>query len=698
MPGPGTLGEVLAERRRARVVGREGEIELFRAAMVDDDPPWSVLHVHGPGGIGKTTLLDAFARIAQEAGATVLRVDAGAVVPRPDALAAALRPHVDLERSTGHPDAEGPGPERRRPLVLLVDAYERLTALDDWVRTRLVPALPGTARVVLAGRRPPGSAWRADASWGALLRVVSLRNLSQAATAEFLRRCGIDVAMHARITATTYGHPLALALVAGLIERGGDLPDEPLQPDLVADLLGRLVDEVPDDACRHALEAGAMARVATEDTIRAAVGDAAARDAFAWLRAQPYAEATDDGVALHELVRDLVDRDLRWRDPSGYAEVFRAVRDHVGERVRRTTGLTQQRAILDLKFAFRNLASVLGPVDWESWGERLPEPAEPADHAAVCALVARAEGDESARLARHWLDVQPQAFEVLRDADGLTGVVALLDLTAAGADAVAVDPGTRSAWDHAAATAAPREEESVTMTRFVVDRDGYQAPSQTLNAVPVLTLQRYLRTPRLAWDYLALAEPEAWDAYFALVDLPRRPGADFVVGGRRYGIFAHDFRERPVDGLLELWTERGLGMEARNPPPRPSVLVLSRDDFAAAVREALHHLHRPDLLGRNPLARSRVAIDHSGRDHVGLNHAETPDLRGLLEDAVAALGADPRADKAYRAVVATYLRRTTTQEAAAARLGMPFSTYRRHLALGMGRVTDWLWERELHGS
>ena len=29
-------------------------------------------------------------------------------------------------------------------------------------------------------------------------------------------------------------------------------------------------------------------------------------------------------------------------------------------------------------------------------------------------------------------------------------------------------------------------------------------------------------------------------------------------------------------------------------------------------------------------------------------------------------------------------------------LGLPFSTYRRHLTRGVERVVDWLWQRELY--
>ncbi len=58
----------------------------------------------------------------------------------------------------------------------------------------------------------------------------------------------------------------------------------------------------------------------------------------------------------------------------------------------------------------------------------------------------------------------------------------------------------------------------------------------------------------------------------------------------------------------------------------------------------------------------------------------------------------PRDDKLLRAVERTYLRPAPSQEAAAELLGLPFSTYRRHLTGGVGRVVAWLWDREVYGS
>ena len=45
----------------------------------------------------------------------------------------------------------------------------------------------------------------------------------------------------------------------------------------------------------------------------------------------------------------------------------------------------------------------------------------------------------------------------------------------------------------------------------------------------------------------------------------------------------------------------------------------------------------------------------------------------------------------------TYFNPTPKQEAAAERLGMSFSTYRRQLATAVDRLTDWLWQQEQHG-
>ena len=691
MGSAGTLGDLLAARRRRRFVGRTSEVELFQLALESPDPAFLLLHIHGPPGIGKSSLLDVLAGLAADKGAKVVRLDGRDLVPSPPAVLQALGV---LEV----PEEEGAiaGLSDDGRLVVLFDTYERLSPLDEWVRTRLLPRLPATALTVVAGRTPLDSAWRADPAWRELLRVVSLRNLSPEESRQYLQACGVDPARQEQLVELAHGHPLGLSLLADVVVRGGEAAADPLTPDLVGTLLQRFVEIVPSGLHRRALEVCAPARVTTEALLREVLGLEDAHELFTWLRELSFVESGPEGVFPHDLAREALEADLRWRDPEGYRRVFRGVRGHINGRLQTSRGEEQQRAIADAKYLFRRLPGVGSPVDWEAWGQQYPEPARPGDREPLLDLVLRWEGEASAAIAARWWERQPEGFFVVRGQDGVIGgFLALLDLTRASKQDIEADPGARAAWDFAMRHAAPRPTDMVTQSRFIVDREAYQGPSATLNATPILTMQRYLGTPNLAWDFLALAEPERWDAYFAAADLPRAAGADFWVGGRRYGLFAHDFRQIPGDALLELVTERALAhdLTPSSPTVQPLLLVLSQPEFDDAARQALRDLRRPDLLSRNPLLRTRLV-----RDRAGDEEPVAATLEALVGAAVETLREHPRDDKLWRAVERTYVRPAATQERAAAALGLPFSTYRRHLTLGVDRVVAWLWDQEVYGE
>ncbi|GAA2541667.1 AAA family ATPase [Pseudonocardia hydrocarbonoxydans] len=683
-----TIDDALAARRRARFVGRTAERELFGSALDAAEPPFAALFVHGPGGVGKTTLLDAFADLARAAGVHPVRIDARQVHPSPGAVLEVLSAYLDVPRRGG--PIAGPG-----RFTLLVDSYEGFATLDRWFRDALLPRLPGDTVTVLAGRAAPAPEWRSDLAWTDLLRVVSLRGWAGEESRSFLRGRGIGGAVAERLADTAHGHPLTLALLADVVARGGEPRLEALAPDLIAELVRRMVDTVPDATQRAALAVCALARVTTEPLLQAVLGASDGARAFGWLAGLAVVDGHPDGLIPHELAREVLDVELRRRDGEGYRRTFRATRAHVHAQARAERGRVQQDALFDEKFLFRNLPGILSPVDWPDWGRHHPQPIRPEEHSRAIGLIGAAEGVEAAAVARRWLAAQPDGFHVVRRADAtVRGVLVRIDLTRASPDDLAADPGASAAWRHCRAHAPVRAGESVTQTRFVVDAEVHQGPSPTMNAAPVLTIAHYLATPRLAWDYLTLAEPDRWDEYFAIADLPRAVGADFTLEGLRFGLFAHDFRRVPVDSWLELVTERALARDFAFPPPaEPLLLPLAEDEFAAAVRQGLRDLDRPDLLARNPLLRTRLLAESS--DETGPDAAA---LATLLREAVASLSTDAGDDKLFRALDRTFLRRCSTQEAAARMLGLPFSTYRRHLVSGTRRVVDRLWDREIHGG
>lgn len=142
------MGDRLAALQRNRFVGRSAELELFRAALNRDAPDFAVLHIYGPGGMGKTTLLREFARLAAEAGHTPVTLDDRHLDASPAGFMAALQMALNLPPDRSALDTVVSMPQ----LVVFIDTYELIAPLDAWLRDAFLPQLPERALAVMAGR------------------------------------------------------------------------------------------------------------------------------------------------------------------------------------------------------------------------------------------------------------------------------------------------------------------------------------------------------------------------------------------------------------------------------------------------------------------------------------------------------------------------------------------------------------------
>ena len=70
-------------------------------------------------------------------------------------------------------------------------------------------------------------------------------------------------------------------------------------------------------------------------------------------------------------------------------------------------------------------------------------------------------------------------------------------------------------------------------------------------------------------------------------------------------------------------------------------------------------------------------------------------LRGTLLAAMRLLGSEKRGTEHRRVLERTYAKGSPTQEVAAELLGLPFSTYRRHLRQAQERLVELLWSVEI---
>ncbi len=695
-----SIAERLSAERHRRFVGRKHELELFQsvlAKLVADIPvselPFHVIHIFGPGGVGKTSLLEQFIQICGSQNIQVIYVDARNVEATPESFLSVLG------ISLGGEWVDSPLQELTAQLsrsVIVIDTYEALAPLDDWLREVFLPQLPENTLIIMAGRQAPTAAWRIDPGWQALIHPMPLRNLSPKESQTYLTRRKVPATQHQAVLDFTHGHPLALSLVADVFAQGQEIVFQPQSaPDVVKALLERFVQDLPTPTHRMALEACALVRLTTETLLAQMLGLLDVHELFQWLRQLSFIESGQLGLFPHDLAREVLIADLRWRNPDWYAELHRRARSYYTTRLQQTHGQEQHRVLFDYIFLHRDNPAIRPRFTWQENSSLSTTKMQETDKNQLIDMVAAHEGEASAALAAHWLAQQPENVLVFRDSQlQLAGFVLMLALHQAQAD-LAADPGAIACWHYLQTHAPLRQGEGATLFRFWMARDTYQAVSPTQSLIFINFVQHHRLTDSLAFTFFACAEPDFWAAMFAYADLARLPEADFEVEGRSYGVYGHDWRVVSPSTWQELLAQREIAASASAIAPAQVselILVLSQPDFVAAVQDVLRNFGQADVLQNNPLLRSRLIVELAARDKETDRVAL---LQNLVQAAAQSLQSSPRSEKFYRALERTYLNPAPTQEQAAELLNLPFSTYRRHLKTGITRVADILWQQEI---
>ncbi len=245
-------------------------------------------------------------------------------------------------------------------------------------------------------------------------------------------------------------------------------------------------------------------------------------------------------------------------------------------------------------------------------------------------------------------------------------------------------------------------------------RDTHQAVSPIQSLIFINFMQHHRSSAGLAFTFFPCAEPDFWAAIFAYADLARISEADFEVGDRLYGVYGHDWRVVPFAAWQTLLAQREIAAAAEIMPvgigANPQALlttsyasaisssneplvVLSQPDFVEAVRAVLRNFSHPNILQGNPLLRSRLVTNRVKAQASKTERVAA--LQALVREAAESLQSSPREAKYYWALYHTYLHPAPTQERAAERLDLPFSTFRRHLKAGIMAVTSNLWSQEI---
>ena len=456
-------------------------------------------------------------------------------------------------------------------------AYCSSTPMSCWVASMIGCATrcsrnPAGSLAVIAGRNEPAAAWRTHVDWSALTHIQKLGNLGPDESRAYLARCGVPVQHYDEALAFTRGHPLALSLTADVLTRGARLGSSRLdaEPEIVRRLIEKFVQDVPSREHRLALHACVSVRALTEPILAAALDRADVHDVFEWLEHLPFVESGPFGLFPHDLARDVVYMDFRWRDPDAAYGVTQRLIGYLYGRLERAQGLEVQRVWFDLIYLQRYNSCLRPFMEWAGFATTFARTARTVEHDAILEMVERHEGRASAAIARHWLGRQPEAFLTVHIVTGdLIGFVAHLRLELATPDDLAADPAAAKAVAHADRHGAARPGEVMTYCRFLMHRERYQA--QILAPVAASCSQNWT-APGLAWCFVAASTPDVIEPMFHELHIWRVRDADFQVGDRLYGVFAHDWRVETAQQWLRLKAERAWRIEDALPEARPSIV------------------------------------------------------------------------------------------------------------------------------
>lgn len=554
------ISDLMARQAQDTFVGRGAEMDALRAMLLAQGP--RVVHVHGIAGIGKTALLERFAADARNSGAVVIQLDCRSIEPTESGLLRALGDATGRARTDSDAVADRLG-ELGDTVVITFDTFEVFRLLDSYLRQVFVPPLPDNVRLIFLGREPPPAPWFAMPGWGRLLTSLPVSPLSSDEAAQLLVGLGSEPELAQRVARLTHGHPLALRLAAEALR---DQPEGPLPGGsslvLVLDELTRtFLADVGDPVTRRVLEGVALARRATVSLLRALFPDLAPQDAYQRLRSLPFVDVAEDGLIVHEAVRDPVARSLHASDPCRHLEYRRTAWRQLTAEAEHAGSNDLWRYTADMLYLIEN------PVVREAFfpsgtAEFTVEPATPEDHQAMVDMTRLHDGDQSVSAIQAWLRRLPQSFSVVRDHQGaVAGFCCKLRSDQVEPAWLLDDAVTEQWFEHLRHRPMPRGETALFCRRWLSRNDG-DSPSAVQAAAWVDLKRTYMELrPRLRRVYLTVRDLPAYQSVASRLGFEVLEDRQVSLDGLRYHSAVLDFGPSSVDGWLADIAAAELGVE-----------------------------------------------------------------------------------------------------------------------------------------
>jgi hypothetical protein len=548
--------------------------------------------------------------------------------------------------------------------------------------------------VIVAGRGYPSAEWRALATWGSVVIPLALRNFTPVEATEYLQRRNIRGEVARSLCAFSHGHPLALALAADGSQKARNGPISVDQdPDIVRTLYDYFARGVSDPTLRAALEVCAVLHTTTEAMLAVMLEGDAVR-AFRWLAGLSFVELGRRGLLPHDLARDVILAELRWRNPERLAALTLRAQTHYASKLSRRSGPELAELLGELTFVFGHNPKLCALLANPEAG-LTPDELRSEDEGTIRDAVLRHEGPTSLAALDHWLRHQPASFQVVRDASGAVAAFGLyLRLDAMSNTDLVRDPVAHRTFRYARQLLGATPQLAVLYTRCVIACDTGHAPALATGMCMQIGL-RLLFSAGIKLSFVRHREGEKWRAFVEMSGGTYVSELRHVEDGHTYEVTMVDLRDISLIDWIARCSERNAfdgGGAPEHVPSSAPLVALARDEFANCVRTALRAMREPLMLANNPLVQCQAVIRRSG--FAAPLELRAASIRAILEEEFSALRGSTRGDLWHRVLSAAYAQSAGKHEQIASDLGMSYTTFRRHLRAATKHIVERMWEQE----
>ncbi len=220
---------------------------------------------------------------------------------------------------------------KKQRLVIMLDTFEQLSALDDWMREFAKRVSPSVL-LVIAGREMLN--W--DLGWPGWLsqtEIYPLEPMNEKIMRQLVNRYyatqvgGVpDPIQVEKIIGFARGLPMAVTTAVRLWVKYRVHDFGEVEAETIGELVRRLREGVPSEIT-PVLEAAAVVRYFNKPILRAVTGQENVDDAYNELRRFPFVKSSKEGsqpvLRLHDSVREFIDRSLQVDDPDKHYQLHK---------------------------------------------------------------------------------------------------------------------------------------------------------------------------------------------------------------------------------------------------------------------------------------------------------------------------------------------------------------------------------------